>query len=364
MSKVLEEQLARVPERWRDATRTRAYAVMDYIAAGEDGSLLVDVLSRRVGLSRSAFHSLVRRWTKANGDAAALAPWARGADTMPRIAAKATDRIDEVAGPMLEEDVQRPTEPVAQHVLSTWPEALPRPGISYVRRRVNHLRAEREKKTRRVGRAAELTTGHAPARWSLDVIFIDHVAMETVVWADEEPTLPIATLAIDVATGRPVAARMTLDAPTPELVVAVLADLAADAAPRLAPGPPTISVATTHAPEWTGLADRLASTGARVAARRAKRLAFGGEAHDLLGGRLCGYRLAPRLGHRPTSERATPKAVLALEHRELEDLDRQLQALVATSRDELMREEAWPPAAAPDPATWVRLAALAESSPA
>jgi hypothetical protein len=142
MSMELEEQLRAVPERWIDATRTRAHAVMDYITAGEDGSLLVDVLCRRTGLTRSAFYSLVRRWKKAGGNAAALAPWARRPGTKPRIASEVTRHIDAKITPLIAEDPGRPTEPIAIKLLQEWPDDLDRPGICYVRRRVDHARIE------------------------------------------------------------------------------------------------------------------------------------------------------------------------------------------------------------------------------
>jgi len=362
MSRELEERLASVPERWRDATRTRAYAVIDYIAAGEDGALLVDVLCRRTGLTTSAFYALVRRYKASKGDAASLAPWARRPESKPRIPQDVTAHIDSLVTPLIAENPARPTEPIAQTVLASWPDHLTRPGISYVRRRVNHVRSEHQKKTRRTRRNDGDEDGHAArprTRWPLDVIIIDHIAIETVVWDGDEPELPIATLAIDVATHRPVGLFIGLDGPGPAAVACALGDLARLVSGRRAPGPPTIIMSTAYAHGWPELVQALASTGATVLARRSRKLTFGDDANRLLDGKLGGYRLAPRLGHRPRGERATPRAVSSMPNREMGVLQMQLQSLVSESRDAVAVEQNWPPAAIADPRTWEGLAVVA-----
>jgi hypothetical protein len=150
MSRELEERLRAIPERWRDVTRSRVHAVMDYANAGEDGAILVDVLCRRIGLTRSAFYALVRRWHKSNEDPAALAPWARRVDGTTRISKEVAEHIDGQVEPLIAADPDRPTEPVALGVLAGWPDDLRKPGISYVRRRVGLVREAHQKKTRRV----------------------------------------------------------------------------------------------------------------------------------------------------------------------------------------------------------------------
>lgn len=368
MSRELEERLQAVPERWRDATRTRAYAVMDYVAAGDDGSLLVDVLCRRTDLTRSAFYSLVRRWHKSGQDPAALAPWARRADAKPRIARETTAHIDAQIAPLIDDDPQRPTEPIALKVLSDWPGHLDKPGISYVRRRVGHLRAAHQKKTRRVRRpagddAAEGSDLRPQPRWPLDVILVDHIALEAVVWDGDEPTLPIITLAVDLASWEPVAVSIGIDGPGPGSVVAVIADLAAEALRREAPGPPTIVLSTTFARGWPELTAELRETGAVVIAQRSRSLRFGPEVNRLLEGSLDGYKLAPRLGHRPVDERATPRAVLTMPNRELPELEQQLRRHVRKRLEQVANDLSWPPAAAPEPGVWNRMAALSNDHP-
>lgn len=364
MSSELEARLADVPERWRDATRTRVYAVMDYEAAGNDGGLLVDVLARRTGLTTSAFYALVRRWRQSRGDVTAMAPWARRPGSKPRVPEQATLHIDAKVLPMIAENPSRPTEPIAQGLLADWPVEVPRPGISYIRKRVNQLRSEHQKKTRRVNKAAgDDEDGRIPEpRWPLDVIIIDHIAIEAIVWADEDPTLPIVTFAIDSASGEPVGVAIGLDDPAPSAVMRAIADLAGVAAERGAPGPPTIIVSTAYARGWPEMTVALTNTGAKVVARRSKKLSFGPDANRMLNGRIAGYRLAPRLGHRPRSERATPRAVVTMPDRELDQLEAQLRAYVELRRDAVVIEESWPPAAKPSVAGWSSLAALPDTT--
>lgn len=369
MSRELEEQLAVMPERWRDQTRTRAYAMLDYEAAGDDAALLVPVLSRRTGLTTSAFYALVRRWRASGRQMASLTPWARRSGTKPRIAAETTAHIDERAGPLIAEDPKRPTEPVARWLVANWPANLPRAGISYIRRRVNHLRVEHEKKTRRVRRAAADRCGDLGGdprprpRWPLDVILVDHVAVEAVVWPGDDPTLPLATLAIDLATGRAIGVSVGIVEPTPAGVAAALAGPAALAAIRGAPGPPTILLSTTFAKGWPQLVSALAEAGAKVVTRRSNRLSFGADAARLLRGGMAGYRLAPRLGHRPVLDRASPKAVTTMPSLEIDDLVGQLQATVQSNCDDIMVDESWPDAATVEPDVWHSLSQVTSICP-
>jgi hypothetical protein len=363
MTRELEERLQAIPERWRDVTRTRTYAVMDYVSAGEDGAILVDVLCRRTGLTRSAFYALVRRWHKSKQDPAALAPWARRVDGTSRISKEVVEYIDGQVEPLIEQDPDRPTEPVAVGVLASWPDHLRKPGISYVRRRVGMARSEHQKKTRRVtlqgGDDGDDPSRSRPEpRWPLDVILIDHIAIEAVVWVDGEPTLPIATIAFDLSSGEPVAISVGLDIPGPATVAGVLAELAVTAAPR-APAPPTVIMSTVFARGWPKLTATLGETGAVVIPERSRKLKFGPDANRLLGGWLQGYKLAPRLGHRSLEERVSPRALTKMPHRELADLSRQLRGGAVLRLMTLIADANWPPAAAARPSyAWELMAAL------
>lgn len=365
MTRELEERLQALPERWRDVTRTRTYAVMDYVSAGEDGAILVDVLCRRTGLTRSAFYALVRRWHKSKQDPAALAPWARRIDGTTRISKEVVEYIDGQVKPLIDQDPDRPTEPVAVGVLASWPAHLRKPGISYIRRRVGLARSEQQKKTPRVTLKAGDDADDPPRprpepRWPLDVILIDHIAIEAVVWLDEEPTLPIATIAFDLFSCQPVAISVGLDVPGPAIVSGVLAELASRAAPRGAPAPSTVIMSTVFAQGWPKLIARLGETGAVVIPERSRKLKFGPDANRLLGGWLCGYKLAPRLGHRPVDERASPRALSKMPHRDLADLSEQLRGESILRLMILIDEANWPPAAAAHPSyAWEVIAALA-----
>ena len=362
MSVELEAQLRAVPERWRDATRTRAYAVMDYVAAGADGALLVDVLCRRTDLTRSAFYGLVRRWKASGGDAAALAPWARRSNSKPRVAFEVTAHIDMQVEPLIAADPNRSTEPIALKVLDDWPAGLSKPGISYVRRRIGHVRSEQQKKTRLKPQVLSDEDDQYPRpvpRWPLDVIVVDHVAVEAIVWSGEQATLPIATVAIDLASGRPVGVSIGLAEPGPAAVMAAIGCLAIDAAGAQAPGPPTIVLATAFANGWPDLIALLERAGAEVVAIRSRSLRFGHDANDLLNGRFDGYKLAPRLGHRPIEARVTPRSVLSLPSKDLDGLAKQMNGHARAEFDALTLGYTWPHAATTDPTTWGRLAALA-----
>lgn len=364
MSRELEERLRAIPERWRDVTRTRAYAVMDYVNAGDDGAILVDVLCRRTGLTRSAFYALVRRWHKSNEDPAALAPWARRVDGTTRISKEVAQYIDGQVEPLIEADPDRPTEPVALGVLAGWPDDLRKPGISYVRRRVGLAREAHQKKTPGVSKARgdEEDDSRHPRpqpRWPLDVILIDHVALEAIVWLDGEPTLPIATIAFDIFSGQSLATSVGIEIPGPSTVAGILAELASGAA-RGAPAPPTIVMSTVFSRGWPKLIATLADTGAVVMPERGRKLRFGPDASRLLDGTLDGYKLAPRLGHRPVGERASPRALTRMPHRELGDLNGQLSFESLVRLTTLINSADWPPAAtAHSSRAWELMAALA-----
>lgn len=367
MSKELEEQLARVPAQWQEVTRTRAHAVMDYLAAGDDGTLLLNVLCKRARVSRSMFYHLVRRWKAASGDAAALAPWAKRPGTPPRIEPEATRIMDEMIAARLEAKPDSPIEPIARGVLADWPEDIETPGISYARRRVVHARAEREKKTSPPGLVVNVGAYPAEAagepRWPLDVVVVDHAAIEALVRLDDGmATLPIATVAFDLMTGLPLAAVIGLDGPSPPPVVATIRTAAATALELGAPAGPAVLLATTFAKGWPQLTDTLLSTGARVIARRTRLLHFGGPLSRVLGGRVAGYRVAPRLGHRPAKERATAKALAALPSRDLETLAAELEAWCAAGRAGVADAAATGGAATSDLDVWRRLAGLAPAS--
>lgn len=367
MSRELEEQLAAVPERWRDATRTRTYAVIDYVVAGDDGGLLVKVLCRRTGLTTSAFYTLVRKWKASGGDVTSMVPWARQPGSKPRVPAEATAHIDRKAAPLIAEEPGRPTEPIAQGLLADWPDNVPRPGINYIRKRVNLLRTDHQKKIRRTrpdhGDDGETSEPTPRPRWPLDVIVVDHVAVQAVIGDGDEPTMPIVTFAIDAASRQPVGGAMTLDDPGPAEVARAIAGLAAFAAAEGAPGPPTIVLATAFARGWPELTVALRATGAKVIARRSKKFSFGPVAMRLLGGIFGGYRLAPRLGHRPRADRVTPRAMMSMPLRDLSTFSKQASIAIDMHRRSVVREESWPPAATPDTETWKRLAALSVGSP-
>lgn len=360
MSGQLEEQLAAVPERWREATRSRAYAVMDYVAAGADASRLVDMLCRRTGLTRSSLYALVRRWKATDGNVAALVPWARKPNSGPRIRDDVTSLVDGRIAPFIEQDPDRPAEPVVLKVLDGWPDRLPKPGISYVRGRVAHVRAGHPPASPRRAASSVTPGGRPEPRWPLDVLLVDHIAMEAVVWEDDEPTLPIATVVIDLASREPLGASIGLEAPGPASVRAALSRVAAMAASGAAPGPPTIVLSTAFARGWPELVEALRGTGAAVLARRAARLRFGSDANRLLEGRLDAFRLAPRLGHRPPGERVTRDAAHDLPGALMEELDRRIRTHVGTRLSELIAKRGWPVSATADRTTWGQLSAVAD----
>jgi hypothetical protein len=316
----LEAALERVPQKWREVTRTRYYAVTDYLNAGEDGPLLVDVLCRRLGVGRTLFYQLVRLYRE-SGNPALLAPWAKRPDTRPRVDPEVTSHIEAAADRLIADMVTQSIEPVAQAVLRDWPLHLKRPGISYVRKLVGRLKEEHEKKTttpRLVQNDGESPAELAvEARWPLDVLVVDHSAIEVLVLCDEEFTVPVVTTVVDLFTRCPIGAALNVLEPNPIHVRGALADAAAFGT-RLGNVPaPRIVVSTTFGSDWGELTHELLSTGATVVARRTPRLHHGGPTRRLIGSALAGYPVAPRLAHRPLEDRVSARAISNWPKREL-----------------------------------------------
>lgn len=365
MSSKLEQQLESVPERWRDETRTRAYAVMDFLNAGEDGPLLLKVLCKRVGLSRSMFYRLVGRWKESGGNAAALTPFAKKPGAQPRIAKEVTHYLDRAIELRLARDPSGPAEPIVREVLLAWPESLHKPGLSYIRKRVAQVRADLEKKTGRRLRSGPFTDKEVripEGRWPLDVIVVDHVAVGAVVFGSERsgdgaelwrgPTLPIVTIAIDAITSTPVALRLGVHRPQPGNLLEVLAEVARFALERGAPGPPKLVFATTTQTGWQEAVRVLAATGVAVMPWQARKLHFGTVSNEMLGGMLAGYALSPRTGHRHPAERLSTRSVMEYPYIDLEDLESQLLAAVHDRRIAALAANPWPRTAPPAPEIW------------
>ncbi len=203
-----------VDEKWREITRRRLAAVLAYEGRSEGPSVRIDELCRQAGLTRAAFHALVRRWRAGGRDPVSLAPYAKRPSHKPRVSDEAVALLDERIIRLVQDDEHAETEAVVRQALAGWPEGLRRPGLTFARGRVARARASV------AGRSAYRPLAEPPepldrrvcASGRLSTLLIDHSAIEVVVeLGDGQVTLPIVTVVVDLHTRIPLGFAVGID---------------------------------------------------------------------------------------------------------------------------------------------------------
>lgn len=333
-----ERRLGAVDEKWRETARRRLAAILAYETRETGERLSVEELCRQAGLTRSAFHALVRRWKASGRDPVSLAPYAKRPYHRPRIDHAVVALLDERILKILAGMDFLETETVTRQVLADWPQDVPRPGLTFIRARVARARAHvaARRSYRLVSEPPLPLDRMANASRAFEALLIDHSAIEALVdLGGGVVTMPVVTVIIDLYSRVPLAVSIGAE-PTPNAVEQTLGR-AAQVVLGIegAPLSPTIVMGTQYGGLWTETVEAIRSAGATLVVRRTPRLTFGGALHRLIGDRLGEYGLAPRIGHRAAETRVRESQRDSLPQRTLAQIEQDLDRYLEVRRAEL-----------------------------
>lgn len=294
-----------LPPRQRERLLNRHEALEAYDRLAQRTAIDAQRLAQSVGMKIDNFHRLFRIWQEGGRGPLAIAPYSSlKTDRPTRLAPGTADAIMALIDHVLEVDPLAMPRKVIAYVKENWegPGDLP----SDVTLRNLHDKAILDRQPKRG--SLTINFPDAPQEQAVEatalaeVLVVDHTAPGRVHVDGRICVTPTITLAIDLWSGVPVGAAVTVGKPCAAAVVEALED----ARRRLrglgqtgARVRPRIVLASTFSRQWDGLREWLLDHEIDLVERRGVNLHHGGPTKRIIGTKLGELELQPRLAGRP-----------------------------------------------------------------
>ncbi|RUN77632.1 hypothetical protein EJC47_04335 [Sphingomonas sp. TF3] len=292
-----DPQWVQLPPARKSAALTRLHALSLYDGLKRPTKKDAEAAAAKLKVKLRTFYAMLRDWRDQQRSVFALVPY-RQADggRNSKLADDALEKLTLIIDEILRHDPGAAPGEVIRTVSTKWGRSLKKPSDVTIRNYLDRALASHDPEPGTL----KLRTGSGEAGATVtaerfgEVIVIDHTAPARILVDGEAVTSPVITIAIDLWSGAPIGAAVSLDGPSPEAVL----DALADAMERLDTGmpegeliEPRILIATTPEQEWSEALLILEDQGCEILEQRDHRLRFGTYAKRLLGPQLASIPL-------------------------------------------------------------------------
>lgn len=281
----LEGQLAGIDPRHWPAVRARVASLRD--AAAQTGRAPIATAAATLGLTRERIRQLLRTWQQ-TGSVASLVPGAARRRGVARLDANAIDVLERAVHDVLALNPAAGVEEVADEVRRRCVGAdLKPPAPMTIRRRVMAM-------VEAAGGWDALSGAGGTVPTAGFVVDRCTLAMPVSAADGGEPGLPRATMVVDLATGRILAAHLEVSRSWAAEVAGALAIALRRTEPAITPLPLIVEVERDVGPDWRTMEAAFARAGGRLVATWSPRPGTGRRVARLLGTRIGGIPLLTR----------------------------------------------------------------------
>ncbi|MHB9880381.1 hypothetical protein ACSMXM_12095 [Pacificimonas sp. ICDLI1SI03] len=261
--------------------------------------------ARAMGVTLSTFYRLRRAWLQQQGSIFSLVPFGvRGAKRKPQLDDDVHEEINRIVSQAIAEGDRKPVA-ILLKIAEHWSRSAPIPSHMTLRRHISEALSDL------TGPPNNITLNNANVRQELieeatsygEVVAIDHVPLNVFVHQSLGPTVPLASLAIDLHSTTICGYALFTGAPGPAQVIAAMHAAqrmtAATATAQAVPVRPRVIFAATHSAPWKEFLTRVALRGIDASVRQQTALHYGGMARRLIGGSIgvIGLTGKQRLNH-------------------------------------------------------------------